>query len=190
MFYVVFHYFRSANCCDITIIAKAGTDKFGRNLLSAGSRLSKLAGKEAQIQTAGNVVVRHVMLLSAARAWGPTLSSLYNTLKDGYAQASQVWLELMFCGSWKFQKLLFWGGHFFFSLSYLHSLQTAWYFPEAVVVFLSRGTGEVRFNNIETWTVQRKAPVWCTVESPEVKRDNWRCKACMFDWVGGWSQEC
>lgn len=68
MFYVVFHYFRSANCCDITIIAKAGTDKFGRNLLSAGSRLSKLAGKEAQIQTAGNVVVRHVMLLSAARA--------------------------------------------------------------------------------------------------------------------------
>lgn len=69
---VVFHHFPSAKCHDIAIIAKAGTDKFGRNLLSAGSRLSKLAGKEAQKQTVKRpnrkVVVRPVMLLSAARA--------------------------------------------------------------------------------------------------------------------------
>ena len=51
--------------CNLKVfVTFAGTDKFGRNLLSAGSRLSKLAG--------------------------PTLSSLYNTLKDGYAQASQA----------------------------------------------------------------------------------------------------
>ena len=70
--HVFFHHFPSANCYDIAIITKAGTDKFGRNLLSAGSRLSKLAGKEAQIQTVkrpkGNVVVRPVMLLSAVTA--------------------------------------------------------------------------------------------------------------------------
>lgn len=51
--------------CNLKVfVTWAGTDKHGRNLVSAGSRLSKLAG--------------------------PTLSSFYNTLKDGYNQASQA----------------------------------------------------------------------------------------------------
>mmetsp|Transcript_49869 Transcript_49869/g.93306 ORF Transcript_49869/g.93306 Transcript_49869/m.93306 type:complete len:252 (+) Transcript_49869:74-829(+) len=54
-----------ANLCDLKIfVTWAGTDKRGRNLLSAGSRLSKLTG--------------------------PTLRSLYETLQEGYTAASQA----------------------------------------------------------------------------------------------------
>ena len=182
--HVFFHHFPSANCYDIAIITKAGTDKFGRNLLSAGSRLSKLAGKEAQIQTVkrpkGNVVVRPVMLLSAVtavRAWGPTLSSLYNTLKDGYTQASQVrsFLNLIF---WllkvPFKNYRF-GGHLVLQSSSFssNSLVFSW----SSRFFSSRGTGAMRFNG----STQSACVVYSWVSCS--KRDNWRCKACAFDWV-------
>jgi len=48
--------------CDLKVfVTWAGTDKDGRNLISAGSRLSKLTG--------------------------PTLSSLYNSMKTSYSKA-------------------------------------------------------------------------------------------------------
>lgn len=53
------------NACDLKIfVTWAGTDKQGRNLLSAGTRLSKLAG--------------------------PTLRSLFETMQEGYNMASQA----------------------------------------------------------------------------------------------------
>lgn len=189
-FYVVFHHFPSANCHDIAfsllrrgLISLGGTS-FLLGLVYPSWQVKKLRFKRQEMLLS-DLSCCQLQEPEAPHCHPCTTPWRMATLKHHRCGLSS------FFGSWKFlSKIVVLGGSSFFSLSYLHSLQTAWYFPEAVGFFRSRGTGEVRFNNIETCTVQRKAPVWCTVESPAVKRDNWRCKACMFDWVGGWSQEC
>lgn len=174
MFYVVFHHFPSANCHDIAL------SLLRRGLISLGGTSSLLGLVYPSWQVKQLRFKRQEMLLSdlscccqlqerkAQHCHPCTTPWRMATLKHHRCGLSS------FCGSWTFQKVSFWGS------------STTFIFPEAVGFFslLRHWGSEVhRFNNIETCTVQRKAPVWCTVESPAAKRDKWRCKACTFDWV-------
>ena len=192
---VFFHQVPSANCYDIAIITKAGTDKFGRNLLSAGSRLSKLAGKKLRFKPWNDpkemllsdlsCCCHVVVSCNGCKSVRPHIVILVQHL-EGWLHSSITgeefsWAHFLALES-SFQKLSFWWSSRSFTIFILFKqlgvfLKQSVCFPEA----LGKWGSTVQ----QHWDLYSSTQSACVVYSwvSCSKRDNWRCKACAFDWV-------